>query len=231
MSYLKKLSKIFFEKPVLNSFILLIFMACLGIYIASLVEKHFHDNDNEADLMKLVLVTVNIIGFTLISLGRHIDLYKVFRLKVILIVIYVVLLVGIIMDYHIMFLRFKNPDDNTPYNFNVDFLTLAMTLLIDFMYLMVYVFFTSRTILTLTVALIALEIVVFLISCSLGSDHVIDTVNLSTSIITLVFSIIFWSGEASLETPHRFRHFYEEVDMQSLMRKTTIDSNDAREIV
>ncbi|KAF8939565.1 hypothetical protein EDD21DRAFT_374140 [Dissophora ornata] len=217
MTSFKKLSKIFREQPIINSFIVFIFVACLGIYIGSICAKYITDNDNDTDLLKLILVSVNIIGFVLISLGRHINLYRVFRLKIILFVIYTVLLAGIVMNYNIMAIRFRNPDDETPYNFNVDSLTLAMTLLSDFMFLMVYVFFTSRKILMLTVGLIALEIVVFGVSFTLGSDDVIDTVNLTTSLITLFMSIVFWTGETVLESPrNRFRHFYEDVDMQNL---------------
>ncbi|KAG0007459.1 hypothetical protein BGZ80_004638, partial [Entomortierella chlamydospora] len=187
------------------------------IYIGSICAKFITDNDDDTDLMKLILVTVNILGFVLISFGRHINLYKVFRLKIILIVIYLVLLAGIVMNYNIMVIRFRDPDNQTPYNFNVDNLTLAMTLLSDFMFLMVYIFFTSRKILMLTVVLIVLEAVVFGVSFTLGSDDVIDTVNLSTSMITLLFSIVFWSGETVLSTPrNRFRHFYEDLDMQNL---------------
>ncbi|KAF9165209.1 hypothetical protein BGX21_010185 [Mortierella sp. AD011] len=217
MSHLKKLSKIFFENPIINSFIIFIFIACLGIYIGSICAKFITDNDDDTDLMKLILVTVNILGFVLISFGRHINLYKVFRLKIILVVIYLVLLAGLVMNYNIMVIRFRDPDNQTPYNFNVDNLTLAMTLLSDFMFLMVYIFFHSRKILMLTVVLIVLEAVVFGVSFTLGSDDVIDIVNLSTSMITLLFSIVFWSGETILSTPrNRFRHFYEDLDMQNL---------------
>ncbi|KAF9352627.1 hypothetical protein BGX26_009584 [Mortierella sp. AD094] len=221
MLALKKLSIIFLQNPISHSFIVFVFFACLGIYIGSICEKFINDNDNTTDLMKLILVTVNVLGFILISLRRHINLYKVFKLKIILVTTYIVLFAGLAMDYHIMAIRFGNPDDKTPYNFNVDSLTLALTLLSDSMFLMVYIFFASRIMLKLTMALIALEVVVFCFSLILGSDDVIDTVNLSTSMVTLLFSIVFWSGETILDHPkNRFLHPYEEeVDMQSLLHK------------
>ncbi|KAF9152712.1 hypothetical protein BGX20_005073, partial [Mortierella sp. AD010] len=221
MLSLKKLSIIFLQNPTSNSLIVIVFFACLAIYIGSVCEKLINDNDNNTDLMKLILVTVNIFGFILISLRRHINLYKVFRLKIILVITYIALLTGLIIDYHIMAIRFKNPEDNTPYNFNVDFLTLALTLLSDSMFLMVYIFFASRVMLKLTMTLIALELVVFCLSLILGSDDVIDIVNLSTSMVTLMFSIVFWSGETILDHPtNRFLHPYEEeVDMQSLLHR------------
>ncbi|KAF8986352.1 hypothetical protein BGZ46_005537 [Entomortierella lignicola] len=229
---IKKLSKIFLENPISNSFIVFIFTACLGIFIGSICAKFITDNDNDTDLMKLVLVSVNVLGFVVISFGRHINLYKVFKLKIILIIIYLVLLAGVVMNYNIMAIRFRDPDDETPYNFNVDYLTLAMTLLSDFMYLMVYIFFTSRKILLFTVALILLEAVVFGVSFTLGSDDVIDTVNLSTSIITLLFSVIFWTGETVLADPrNRFLHFYEEVDMQVLIQPSKEDFSKEPEMV
>lgn len=232
MSSFKKLSKIFFEQPIINAFIVFIFIACLGIYIGSICAKFITDNDDDTDLMKLILVSVNILGFVLISFGRHINLYKVFRLKIILVAIYVALLAGVAMNYNVMVIRFRNPADQTPYNFNVDYLTLAMTLLSDIMFLMVYVFFTSRKILLLTVVLITLEVVVFGVSFTLGSDDVIDTVNLSTSMITLLFSIVFWSGETILETPrNRFRHFYEDVDMQDLNPESGLHADKSLEAV
>ncbi|KAG0293389.1 hypothetical protein BGZ98_002187 [Dissophora globulifera] len=219
MASFKKLSKIYFQNPISNSFVLFIYFACLGVYAGSLVTKYSVDNDNDTDLMKLILVSVNILGFILISFGRHINLYQVFRLKVILYSIYAVLLAGVVVNYTIMVIRFRHPDepDLEPFGFNVDSLTLAMTLLNDFMFLMVYIFFTSRKVLMLTVMLIVMEAIVFGVSFTLGSDNVIDTINLSATMLTLLFSIVFWTGETILETPrNRFRHFYEDVDMQAL---------------
>ncbi|KAG0308273.1 hypothetical protein BGZ98_008444 [Dissophora globulifera] len=212
---LKKLSIIYSQNPVVNSLIVVVLTTCLGIYISSIHAKLIYDDDVQTDLMKLILVTVNVFGFLLISFGRHKNIYEVFRLKVLLFSIYAILLVGLSLNYVIMVMRFRDPENETPLGFDVDSLTWAMTLLGDIMFLTIYVFFRSRKIMMLTMGLITFEILVFGVSFVLGTDDVIDTVNLSTSMVTLLFSIIFWSGETIMDGPDsRFQHFYEDVDMQ-----------------
>ncbi|KAG0315885.1 hypothetical protein BGZ99_007185 [Dissophora globulifera] len=246
MATFQKLVTIFSRNPILNSFILFMLLACLGIFVRAIVSKFATEDDNQTDLMKLILLTVNICGFVLISLGRHINLYQVFRLKVVLLTTYVVLFVGVVVNYMIMTIRLRHPEIENPLGFNVDSLTLAMTLLSDSMFLQVYIFFRSTKILMLTVILMTIEMVVFGVSFYLGTDDVIDVVNLSTSMVSLLFSVIFWTGDTVFEGHgKKFVHFYENVDdmqtlhsvqgsessksinaiLRSAMRKTSIDDS------
>ncbi|KAG0319569.1 hypothetical protein BGZ99_005012 [Dissophora globulifera] len=224
MTSLKTLSKIYLKNPILNSVFLFVFLTCLSVYIAAVVLKVTTDNDNDTEAMKLLLVSVNILGFILISFGRHINLYKVFRLKVVLIVLYIALTVGVVLNYVNLGLRFRNPDETkAPLGFNEDLLTLAMTLLSDTMFLMVYIYFSSKKALISIVVLIVLEIVIFGVSFALNADDLIDLANLTASMFTLALSITFWTGETIIESPrNRFRHFYEDVDMHAL---THADAN------
>ncbi|KAG0307765.1 hypothetical protein BGZ98_009837 [Dissophora globulifera] len=227
MTSLKKLSKSYLRNPILNSFFVFIFTACLGVYVAAVYLKVTTDNDNDTEAMKLLLVSVNILGFILISFGRHINLYKVFRLKVVLIVLYIALVVGVVLNYIELALRFHHPDETkAPLGFNEDLLTLAMTLLSDAMFLMVYIYFSSRKVLISIVVVMVLEIVIFGVSFALDADDLIDLANLTASMFTLVFSIMFWTGETIMESPrNRFRHFYEDVDMQALTYAEANKSN------
>ncbi|KXS14939.1 hypothetical protein M427DRAFT_135404 [Gonapodya prolifera JEL478] len=121
-------------------------------------------------------------------------------------------------------------DDQNPYGFNSDFLTLGLTLLIDVVYLVLYFFFRTRTrrIILVTSALILLEVVMFVVAHFAGSDRGIDAVNLVVPVVTGALSVIFWTGcIVNDEQGQMFYDYYERLDLLGPEEKGSYGSGSA----
>jgi len=212
------------ESRALNSVILFLLALCISLFIAAICEKWTIDDDDITDLLKILLVTMNVVIFVIITIQKRDVVRRVRNITFVLTAFLLTLSGGIILDYYIMAIRFENDDDFQPLDFNADFLVLALTMLTDVLYLSLYIFFNHKRVLLITVGLIILEIVVFGVSFTVGSDDIIDTVNISTSMVTAIMSMIFWSGLLTVEGSNViFYDFYERLDLLGDEKQSSVE--------
>lgn len=178
------------QNKYVNFVVAALILANPTFYIAAMVEKWAKSNDSHTDIFKLVLILINYASFAGCVFLNKSEIANVKPFYISLFVLLVPFLVAVSINCYLLNQELIGNDTW----FNVDYLSMALTFTNDLLFLVLYTVFRNIRAFSLTAVLVVTEAAVFGTAFTQGNDDVIDTVNLTVTVVTAALSIVFWSG-------------------------------------
>lgn len=213
----------------------LLFAASLFIALVCLkmteTEENEDDIDNKVDFLKFVLVWSNVILLGVLLFQKKVLTNGASWMKALFGSLLIALNVAALINFAILIKIRSSMKESEgqatilPYNY--DWLTLGITMVTDISYLVFYSIFKSTRAISITVALIFIQIIVFAVCAQNGSDVAVDLANAVLAMVTLSMAIMLWSGQVVLDergNPSEFKDFFARDDLVEMEVMVSADS-------
>lgn len=184
-------------------------------------EKVQDNSDTLVDSLKLCIVWGNIVLFEILLFQKKIITNGSLLLKVLSSVAVVLLNTMCFVNIWLIVIVAQANDDNdttvtTNQGANKDYLLLGISLATDICYLILYLIFRSKRSILIVILLIIIEVIIFSVSATTGSDEAIDIANLTIALVTTSLSILLWSSNVTLDdngNTFELKDYWERVDL------------------
>jgi hypothetical protein len=205
------------------------------LFIAGVTEK-LTGLDDTVDFLKLFEVWINIFLLVILLFQKKILTYGENSMKAVFVFGIIILNFGMLLNLSILIaIRSsssfgKDDQDDTPISWvpiNYDFITMAVTLLTDLLYLYFYIIFKTTRAITITSVLITIEVIIIGVCANLNTDLAIDMANLVISLITCSVAVLMWTAKVVLSasgSPLEFKDYLFRDDLEETDGMITTES-------
>jgi hypothetical protein len=208
-----------------NSVVVTAFLAIFVLFLAGIIEKAT-GLDDTVDFLKLFEVWINIFILALLLVQKNVITYGDITLKVFYSIGLLALNFGVLLNLSILIIIRNSPNfgsddqDDTPVSWipaNYDYITMAVTLFTDIMYLYLYIRFKAMKPIVITSVLIFIEVIIIGVATTLNTDMAIDITNLVLALITCTMAVMMWTAKITLNEqgqPKEFNNFFSRADLE-----------------
>ena len=219
-----RFSKFFVQDTKFNVFVFSTLIINLALYIGAVylksIDSELSNFGFKVDFFKLFLVWSNILLMSGLLLQKKIG-YSATWIKSTFVTSLAILNIGATLN---LYLLVSNSDqfkgEGKLFDFQLDFLTLALTIFTDLVYLALYVIFKSKRAVALTFFIILIEAFIFVFCMRLGTDFAIDVGNLTISMATTVIALPLWGAKVVLTPegePLEWKGFFDLFNVDILV--------------
>jgi hypothetical protein len=194
----------------------------VGFYIWAIVTKTTTDDDTIVDSMKLAILTCDLLMFSIFIIKQNFFHKQGFSYGLILIVLNIMGLVGyniyLIQRQAVLLAEADGTEQTSSdalHGLLTDTVSIFISTLVSLLYLQVYTF-TKHTMLSLMgIVMVLFNLVLVVVSMSQVSDLLIDVGNLTSILVNILMSVVFYTGRVKIEEDKaRFETIWERGDLQ-----------------
>jgi hypothetical protein len=194
----------------------------VGFYIWAIVTKTTTDDDTIVDSMKLAILTCDLLMFSIFIIKQNFFHKQGFSYGLILIVLTIMGLVGyniyLIQQQAVLLAEADGTEQTSSdalHGLLTDTVSIFISTLVSLLYLQVYTF-TKHTMLSLMgIVMVLFNLVLVVVSMSQVSDLLIDVGNLTSILVNILMSVVFYTGRVKIEEDKaRFETIWERGDLQ-----------------